>query len=194
VTEPTWGTAVKIGHIFLGQSSVSTTRHFIALVEALAHHGLQQHAFVSSALLARRLAHCRNVTVGPVMKAPVTAYCLMRRLDIAHVHDDKSGQAGLLLTLTRSVPYVLTTRGDDRPGKNPVTRSIYRRAASLICRSDDEMQIALANAPAARIDVVPDIEKALTGEPNITSNYAAAEHLRIYRRAVDARQLPEMVL
>ena len=118
---------VKIGHICLTQPGNDTSEHFAALVEALDRHDADQHVLVASIVLAKRLAACQNVTVGPVVRTPVMAYCLMPDVDLAHVHESRSGQAGLLLTLTRSIPFVITTAGSNDNKLNPLTRSVLHR-------------------------------------------------------------------
>ncbi len=87
------------------------------------------------------------------------AYCLMPDVDLAHVHESRSGQAGLLLTLTRSIPFVITTAGSNDNKLNPLTRSVLRRAAQTIVRSD--------TAPG---------------------NQAAREHIGIYHDVLTGRQ------
>ena len=89
-------------------------------------------------MLAKRLAGCQNVTVGPIVKKPVMAYCLMPNVDLAHVHEGKSGQAGLLLTLTRSIPFVITTTAGGGDTTSPLTRSVLSRAAHVVERLDTE--------------------------------------------------------
>jgi len=112
------------------------SEHFAALVEALDRHDTDQHVLVASAMLAKRLAACHSVTVGPIVKTPVMAYCLMPDVELAHVHECRSGQAGLLLTLTRSIPFVITTSGISEDNINPLTRSVLHRAAHRITRAD----------------------------------------------------------
>ena len=123
---------MKIGHICLAGNSNRHGDRFAMLVEALAEKNIEQHVLVASAVLARRLAEPAAVTVGPVVKTPVMAYCLMPDVDLAHIHDVKSGQAGLLLTLTRTIPYVISAETSERTSKNPLTRSVYRRTAQLM--------------------------------------------------------------
>ena len=110
----------------------------MALVVALDRHDIEQHVLISDVALARRLAACQHVTVGPIVNTPVMAYCLMPAVEIVHIHESRSGQAGLLLTLTSSIPFVITTA---RPGKNavnPLTKSVLHRAALTITREDTE--------------------------------------------------------
>lgn len=149
------GTQVKIGQICLAKSSGADSERFASLIEALAQHDVEQHVLVANLPLAQRLAGCPGVTVGPVVKTPVMAYCLMPEIDLAHVHEVKSGQAGLLLTLTRSVPFVITSNDEEKSIKNPLTRSVFHRASSLIPVANDK--------PSKQI---------------------AEEHLRIYRDTV----------
>ena len=127
---------MKIGHIFLATASDGSIMRFAALVEGLDRLAIEQHILVSSTALAGRLQSCPYVTMGPVVKTPVMAYCLMPDVDLVHIHDDKSGKAGLLLTLTRSTPFVMTTPEGETKNRNPLKRSMLRRAQSLISPSE----------------------------------------------------------
>jgi hypothetical protein len=129
---------MNIGHICLATPDSDASEYFAALVEALDEYGVSQHVLVASASLARRLAKCEYVTVGPVVKTPVMAYCLMPEVDIAHVHEGKSGQSGLLLTLTRSIPFVITVDSGLEPDKSPIARTVLNRAVRTIERNDTE--------------------------------------------------------
>ena len=66
----------------------------VILVEALASHDVEQHAVVRNLQLAKRLAACNNVSVGPLARSPATAYCLMPDVDVAHAHDSRAIQVG----------------------------------------------------------------------------------------------------
>ena len=129
---------MKIGHICLTPPGNDVSERFAALVEALDRYDIEQHVLVASVMLAKRLAACLSVTVGPIVKTPVMAYCLMPNVDLAHVHESKSGQAGLLLTLTRSIPFVITASGGSGDKLSPLTRSVLNRAAHVIKRPDTE--------------------------------------------------------
>jgi hypothetical protein len=123
---------LKVGQIYLEKASVAGARQFQSLIEGLDKLGIEQHVLVASAELARSLSSLPYVTVGPVVSTPVVACCLMPDVDIAHVHDGKSGQSGLLLTLTRSIPYVITLVDPGQKVRNPITRSIRNRAQQTI--------------------------------------------------------------
>lgn len=135
---------MKIGQIFLDLSASSSDERFIELVAALAEQGVEQHVLVAGARLARRLADIPKVWVGPVVLTPVMAYCLMPDVDLVHVHEIRSGQAGLLLTLTRSIPFVITASRDQARQRNPISRSVFRRAARTIASNGSTPAAALA--------------------------------------------------
>lgn len=170
-----------------------TGEHFIKLVEALNRQGIDQHVLVANQALAKRVSVYENVTVGPVVKTPVMAYCLMPDVRVAHAHDKSGGQAGLLMALTRSIPYVLTHRSSEAIGKSPIARSMFRRAASLICPEDQIAETLLADEMFGPVDVIDDISYD-SAEGELMENRVAAEHLRIYRRAVDSWRVPALLL
>jgi len=126
---------MHIGHINLAKSLNGAGEHFVNLVEALQSHGVRQYVLVRNVAVAKRLDLLDDVTVGPTVRSAVMAYALMPRLDVVHIHDPSEGQSGLLLTLTRSIPFVLTHR-DESPGRNPLTQAVYRRASGIIYQGD----------------------------------------------------------
>ena len=123
---------MKIGQIFLEKSDEDGARRFRTIVEGLDKLAIEQHALVANVSIARSLRALPYVTVGPVVRTPVMAYCLMPDIDVVHVHDGKSGQAGLLLTLTRSIPFVMAASETSDATRNPLKRSILHRAQALI--------------------------------------------------------------
>jgi hypothetical protein len=126
---------MHIGHINLAKSFNGAGEHFVNLVEALQTQGVRQYVLVRNVALAKRLDLLDDVTVGPAVRSAVMAYCLMPHLDLVHVHNPSEGQSGLLLTLTRSIPFVLTHR-DVSTGKNPLTQAVYKRASGIIYQGD----------------------------------------------------------
>jgi len=185
---------VQIGHINLNKSMNGTGEHFVGLIEGLDRLGIKQHVIVRNKALARRLAMYENVTVGPTVTAAVTAYCLMPQVAVVHTHDETGGHAGLLLTLTRSIPYVATRRSALPPGKNPIVRSVYGRAASLICPSDRAAAAIVDQELAVPVDVIPNISRRDGDDADGVAQRIAAEHLRVYQRAADSRQVPALLL
>lgn len=184
---------MTIGHVNLATSMNGTGENFIRLVEALDRHGVRQHVLVANAALSRRVAIYGNVSVGPVVKSAIMAYCLMPDVSVAHIHDSRSDQAGLLLALTRSIPYVLTRRATEPVGKSPIARSTIRRAATVICTSPAAADSLRQFDAATPIDLIADLshDGAAGG---IDDNHVAAEHLRIYRRAADSLRIPALLI
>ena len=127
-----------VGHINLEKSFNHTAEKFINLVDSLQQLDLRQYVIVRNVALARRLDGLNNVTVGPVVRSPITAYCLMPPVDVVHIHDHSGWQAGLLLFLTKSIPFVLTQREANSDANSSLASSIYKRAAGLI----DETEIS----------------------------------------------------
>lgn len=185
---------MQIGHINLVRLMNGIGEHFVKLVEGLDRMGLHQHVIVRNKSLARRLALCDNVTIGPTVTTAVTAYCLMPQVSVVHTHDEAAGHAGLLLALTRSIPYVATRRSALPPGRNPIIRSVYGRAASVICPSDRASSAMLDQGLAVPVDVIPCISIKNDDDSERSTNRIVAEHLRVYRRAVDSRRVPALLL
>lgn len=177
-----------IGHINLASSMNGTGEHFIKLVEALDRLGLRQHLLVANHALARRVSVYCNVTVGPVVKTPVMAYCLMPDVAIAHAHNGSSGQAGLLLTLTRSIPYVLTCRSSRPVGKNPIARSTINRSSGVICPSRAAKALIKQDDFDCSVDVIEDISYE-SGTTDDGADRIANAHLQVYRRAAEYRHV-----
>ena len=159
-TETVTGTDMLIGHINLATSIYGAGEAFISLVEELDHAGMAQHVLVRNATLAKRVDVAGdNVAIGPIVHSPVTACCLMPRVDITHVHEPLAGQAGLLLALTRSIPYILTHRIAITLTRNPLLQAVYRRAAAVICQDDSEVAMLRHWLPGLAIEIIPDIDR-----------------------------------
>lgn len=182
-----------VGHIYLAASMNETGESFANLIEALGRQGVRQHILVRHESLARRVVTFDSVVVGPIVKAPVMAYCLMPAVQVVHIHCDSSASAGLLLTLTRSIPYVFTCRTDFGRSKNPLRQSIFERSAGLIF---PDRNIALRHSVANHgvpFDIVADADHGSVSAAR-ANNRIAAMHVRIYRRAVESRRIPELLL
>ena len=184
---------MKIGHINLATSMNGIGEHFVRLVEALTRQGIEQHVIVADESLARRILVYDDVTVGPVARTSVMAYCLMPDVTIAHVHEPRGARAGLLLALTRSIPFVLTRRETTSVGRNPIARSTLARAASIICPNDESAGAVLGDDISTPVDVVADIAHASL-EADASDNLIASKHVRVYRRAADTRRVPALLL
>ena len=123
---------MHIGHINLTSSFNSVGANFVALVESLQQQAIQQYILVRNIELAKQIDLVEGVTVGPVVRTPLTAYCLMPQVDVVHIHDQSSRTAGILFALTRSVPYVLTQHETEAADDSPLNRSAHKRASGFI--------------------------------------------------------------
>lgn len=185
---------MEVGHINLEASMNGAGEHFVKLVEALSELGVKQHVIVRNKSLARRVEFCDGVTVGPVVNTAVTAYCLMPKIALVHTHDEASGHAGLLLTLTRSIPYVATRQSEHPPGDNPIIRSVYSRAVSLICPTKRAAAAVAGQGLGVPVDVIPIISCRDVRKAEKTIRNVAAAHLRVCRRAIDSWRIPALLL
>lgn len=182
-----------IGHIYLAESMSGISETLVSLIEALDRQGVSQHVLVGSKLLGRRVAIYDSVTVGPIVKTPVMAYCLLPNVEVAHTHCSSSASAGVLLALTRSIPYVFTCRKEFATTTNPIKQSALSRASGIIF---PDKQTASLNANAKSrvpVDIIADARYANEGDAH-TNNRIAADHLKIYRRAVDSIRVPALLL
>lgn len=141
---------MRIGHINLASSFNGAGENFVRLIESLQQLGVTQYVLVRNVELAKRLEIVADVTVGPVVRSAVTAYCLIPALDIVHVHEPAAARAGLLLALTRSVPFVLSHHHQAQ-ANNRIEQAIYRRASAIIdnCDADGSRYLRIYKHAAA---------------------------------------------
>jgi hypothetical protein len=185
---------MKIGHVCFDRTFNGIREHIVSLVEGLAAQGASQHIIVRSQPLAKRLSLYENVAVGPTTGASVVACCLMPPVDVVHCHDDKSAQAGLLLQLTRSIPFVVTRRSRSNPTDHPITQAYYRRAGSVICTTDAASRALLGMDPVLQVEVIRDIRRSGIADDDKAGNRIATEHLRVYHRVADRSGIPALLL
>ena len=189
---------MRIGHIDLSAHISTAQEQLVVLVEALTAHGVEQHVLVRNPFLAKRLAICTGVSVGPIVRSPVTAYCVIPGVDIVHAHDSRAISSGVFLALSRSIPFVLTHRQFSTPGNSPMTRFKYGRAAAIVCPSADISKVMSDYADNRPIDTIGDACNADnvvdSAEGRMSAARMAAEYLRVYRRTLDSRSVPAILL
>lgn len=186
---------MRIGQVLLATEAEDGADHLTLLVRALSDHGVDQHVLVSNERLARELSSTDRVTVGPLTRTPIMACCLMPDVDVAHMHDLKSAQTGLLLTLTRSVPYVITLRSPAVTTLSPISRAVHQRARCIVCQSDDVADMLRRRHPDLYIECIPPIRMQGTTDARAMSpERAAAAYKKVYRRTLDGRRRPAMML
>lgn len=147
---------MKIGHICLTKDYGGSAQQLLMLAKALSHHDIEQCAVVRNRTLANRLSEHADISIGPLVNSPIMAYGLMPSIDLAHLHDHRSFQSGLLLAFTRSIPYVLTQRSLAPQPPHALTRSIYRRAERVACVSEAVAKSMIDFCPDTPIDSIYD--------------------------------------
>lgn len=187
---------MRIGQISLATEAEDGAAHLTLLVRALARHGVDQHVLVSDERLARELCGTNRVTVGPLTRTPIMACCLMPDVDVAHMHDLKSAQTGLLLTLTRSVPYVMTLRSPAVTALGPISRAVHQRAGCIVCQSDDVADMLRRRHPDLYIECIPPIRVQGTTDARacMSPERAADAYKKVYERTLDGGRRPAMML
>ena len=123
---------MHIGHINLSATFNGSGENFLRLVESLQQHAMQQYVLVRNIALAKRLDLIDGVVVGSVVRSPIIACCLMPDVDVVPIHDQSGSRAGLLLALTRSIPFVLSRRAIPGRGIDPIKKAALKRASGFI--------------------------------------------------------------
>ena len=164
---------MRVGHINLAKAGDRRNLEFISLVEALRCEGVEQHLVVRDRSIVERLMPLQGISIGPVAHSAVTASCLVPAVDIAHIHDPAAGQAGLLLTLTRSIPYVLTHLGSLPNGRNPLAHAIYRRAACILCPDHADLDLLRHFEPGLQLVVIQATDQPI----------AARDYVQVYQNS-----------
>ena len=123
---------MNVGHVLLQPGSDDALLNVVTLIESLDRLAVRQFVLLADSAASRRLRACPYVQVGQTVRSPVVANCLMGDVDVVHAHDTKSGQVGLLLTLTRSIPFVLTERRDGPQASGAVNEMVRRRARAIL--------------------------------------------------------------
>lgn len=192
------GACMRIGHIDLSTHIAVAGEQLVVLVEALSSHGVTQHVLVRNPFLAKRLSVCAGVSVGPIARFPVSACLLLPPVDLIHAHDKRALSAALLLKMTRSVPYILTHRQFGAAGVSPLRRLQFRRSAGIVCPSEDIANGMPDYTSGQPVDTIADAcnsDNEIDAENGrICAAKMAAEYMRIYRRTLDSRSIPTMLI
>ena len=176
---------MRIGHLLLENQSESA-RRVATLVRALSRLGVEQHVLTGDQALLlslnQSLGASERIKLGPRVRTPVMACCLMPDVDLAHVHDLKSGQAALLLALTRSIPYVISQSAAPPVTANAITRSIYNRSRCVVCRSEAERTRLRSVSPHALIELLAESGDGIDGDSDAEGERTGLRYLRLYER------------
>ena len=187
-----------IGHIDLSTHIAVAGEQLVVLVEALCTHGVEQHVLVKNPFLAKRLSVCPGVSVGPIVRSPVAACYLMPAVDLIHAHDNKAVNAAMLLNMTRSLPYILTHRQFGTAGNSPLRRLALHRSKGIVCPSEDIVNAMPDHASEQPVDMIADAcnadNEVDADNGRISVAKMAAEYMLVYRRTLDGRSIPAMLI
>lgn len=178
---------MHIGHIYLHARDNGVSEYVVRLVESLDALGVEQHVIADEHDFIARVAISSAVSTGPCTSSSIVATALMPPVNLVHIHDEDAGRAGLLLKLTRSMRYVITRRDPTPLTGSPIQRAIYERAECCIARSSEAAQSIIDAGIRTRTEVLGDLDAG-------NADIGAAEHLRVYRQAVDHFTVPTMLL
>lgn len=131
---------MDLGHILLDRKGSDRDRDFLAMAENLDHLGVRQHFVVADDATARYLQRLAFAAGVDVTASPIVANCLISNVDLVHAHGYRAGRAGLIMTLTRGIPYVLTAIQNGRGEAMSLKGSVMRRARVLL--TDDRVPVA----------------------------------------------------
>ena len=180
---------MQIGHICLATEFDDRTRQLTVLVRSLVSHSINQQSIVANHQLAVELEKTPIQHNVRVARSPISAYCAARNCDLLHLHDEFAGRTGLLATLTRGTPYVLTYRGSKAPPADALNRSIFSRAAGIVCDTAATAELVRHAHTGAAISVIED-----AGHDDRSAQQMSAKYVRVYRGILDSRAVPGLLL
>lgn len=121
----------QLCHVNLARGYRGGERQTELLVRELAALGLDQRAVVRRGQpLAERLADVPGLELSAIGK-PFALHAARLRGGLVHAHEAKAAHLAHWAHRLFGTPYVITRRVDNRPGDDPVTRSVYGRAAGV---------------------------------------------------------------
>ena len=147
-------------HVNLARGFRGGERQTELLVRALSARGISQKLIVrSGAPLAQRLAGLPDLQLaeagGPSGGWLVTPR-LLRGAALVHAHEGRGLHACALYHRLHRVPYIATRRVLGRPIRGHWTRSVYRRAATVVAISAAVEKILRREVPAIKTQVLYD--------------------------------------
>lgn len=165
---------IHIAHINLARGFRGGERQTQLLVEGLASRGWHQKLVVrKDESLAKRCANIDGVELQTVPGNVISAASALNDVGLVHVHEGRAIQAGYLNQKLRGIPYIVTRRVQKGPRHDPLTKAMYRRAASVVALSKAISASIVALDGRLTCDVVPDCSSRL--ETNV-------ENVRLLRK------------
>ena len=147
-------------HVNLARGFRGGERQTELLVRALSARGISQKLIVrSGAPLAQRLAGLPDLQLaeaGGLSGGWLVTPRLLRGAALVHAHEGRGLHACALYHRLHRVPYIATRRVLGRPIRGHWTRSVYRRAATVVAISAAVEKILRREVPAIKTQVLYD--------------------------------------
>ena len=157
-------------HVNLSRGFRGGERQTELLVRGLSGHEIRQKLIIrAGAPLAQRLAGLPDlqlVEAGGLAGGLLATQRLLRGAALIHSHEGRGLHACALYHRLHRVPYIATRRVVGRPIRGRWTRSVYRRAATVVAISAAVEKILQGDVPAIRTRVLYDALSRLPCDPN----------------------------
>ncbi|WP_342631814.1 glycosyltransferase family 4 protein [Marinobacter alkaliphilus] len=154
---------MHICHVNLASGFAGGERQTVNLIRFLAESGVEQTL----------IAKPDNQMISELKELPVeirsTSHFLREhgggRWDLIHCHDGKAVYWGLIESLIRKTPYIVTRRVENPLKNKRVTRAAYGRALSVVCLSRAVSAAVKKLLPEARCPIIPSSYSGFDGDP-----------------------------
>ncbi len=141
--------------------------------------GLQTH-LPRQRLITRRgmPLHTRFLGTAGVEVIPVDgrreAFAATAGATLLHAHETRGAQVSFLRHMVSATPYVITRRVDNRPRSDPLTRYMYRRAATVVALSRVIAEVLAETEPRAVVQRIPSVVSDLPSDEAWVRQYRDA--------------------
>ena len=144
-------------HINLARVYRGGERQTEILIRGLAAHLPRQRLITRRGMpLHTRLGNTPGIEVIPV-DGRLEAFMATAGAILLHAHETRGAQVSCLRHGLSSTPYIITRRVDNRPRPDPLTRYMYRRAATVVVLSRTIGEVLADSEPRAIIQRIPSV-------------------------------------
>jgi glycosyltransferase involved in cell wall biosynthesis len=153
---------MRIGHVNLAAGFRGGERQTELLIRELSARGFEQTAVVrKGSELGDRLADVKGLKIRPIGKPYIFGIAAARGCDLLHAHEAKASQYTYWVKRLLGIPYVITRRVPRVPGRNPLTRAIYRQASVVVALSRAIKVSLLKHNPELAVQIIPSMSAQL---------------------------------
>jgi glycosyltransferase involved in cell wall biosynthesis len=160
--------SILVCHIELDRGFRGGERQTELLIRELAARGCNQRLVARrGAILAQRLADVSGLEIKVCSGLLSAARCIGKP-DLVHVHQGRAMYPAFLRRIFSGVPYIITRRVPNPPGKGWLTRRAYAGASKLVAISGAVAQVMseVLALQQESIAVIPDAFEPLESDPD----------------------------